>query len=130
VCDIKTTECSARRHRGAVRGIVAILAAAALVAPAAAGAKPSLLAQAKAAVRQTNAQEETHHLIPFKRNTKFTITCRYQGTNVLCMEHAGPERCVNGKPWISLSDLFPIIKGRLGESLTYGLTLTTVYCKH
>jgi hypothetical protein len=27
------------------------------------------------------------------------------------------------------TDLFPVINGRLGQSLTYGLTQTNVYCK-
>jgi hypothetical protein len=106
------------------------LATAACVVPATAGASPSLLAQAKTAMQQTNTQEETHHLIPFKRGTKFTITCATRGTNILCSEHSGPEKCVKGKPWILLSDLFPVIKGRLGQSLTYGLTRSDEYCTH
>ena len=120
----------------AVRGLAATLAAAAVVSPAvafvspaAAATKSSLLAQGKAAMLQTNATEESHHTIPFKRGTNFTIACALQGTNVvLCREHSGPERCVGSRPWILLTDLFPIIHGRLGESLTAGLTWTYDYC--
>jgi hypothetical protein len=105
------------------------MALAVFVSPAAAASRQSLLATAKVAMRQTNAQEEKRHLIAFKPGTTFTITCNFRGQNVLCTEHAGPERCVNGKPWTLFSDLFPVIHGRLGESLTYGLTPTNIYCK-
>jgi hypothetical protein len=112
--------------------IVAGFAAAALVVPVAATAQPSLVAQAKAAVQKANASEEALHTIPFKRGTSFTITCAIvdQGHNVLCTEHAGPQTCVKNQPWISLSDDFPIIKGRLGSSTIIGLDLTYTYCKH
>jgi len=110
--------------------MAASLAVIALAAPAAAQAVPSLLNQGKTAMQQANAQEEKQHLIPFKAGTKFTITCKHQGTNILCSEHAGQERCVKGRPWLLLSDLFPVIKGRIGQSLTYGLLRTSVYCKH
>jgi hypothetical protein len=120
----------------AVRGLAAGLAAAAfvapaataLVSPAAAATKPSLLVQAAAAVVQTDAKEEADHTIPFKKGTKFAITCTARGTNIACSEHSGPERCVNKQPWILLTDVFPVINGRLGESLTYGLTWTYLYC--
>ncbi len=120
----------------AVRGLAASLAAAVILAPAAAvfvspaaaATNSSLLVQAKAAVLQTDATEEAHKTIPFKRGTKFTVACGVRGTNVLCTEHSGPERCVNNHPWIQLTDVFPIIKGRLGESLTYGLSWTYLYC--
>jgi hypothetical protein len=113
----------------ALGALAASLATATLVAPAAAATKPALLAQAKAGVQQTNAIEEKHHTIPFKSGTKFTISCGFQGEDILCTEHAGPEQCVKGRPWSLLSDLFPVIKGRVGESLTFGLTVTTNYCK-
>ena len=124
------------RRRKAVRGLAASLAAATLVSPAAfafvspaaAATKASLFAQAVAAMHQTDATEEAHNTIPFKRGTKFTVACAVRGTNVLCTEHSGPERCVSSKPWILLTDVFPIIKGRLGESLTYGLSWTYLYC--
>ena len=121
----------------AVRGLAASLAAAAFVSPAAsafvspaaAATKASILAQAAAAVKQTDATEEAHKTIPFKRGTNFAIACGVRSADeVLCTEHSGPERCVNSKPWILLSDEFPIIKGKLGESLTYGLTWTYIYC--
>ncbi len=122
-----------RRTRGrrsfAVGALAVSLSAAALVVPAAAATKSALLAQAAAGVQKTNVLEEARHLIPFKSGTKFTITCAFQGDDIRCTEHAGPEQCVKGKPWILLSDLFPVIHGRVGESLTFGLTVTTNYCK-
>jgi hypothetical protein len=120
----------AGRARGslALGALAASLAAATLVSPAAAATKPVLLAQAKAGVQQTNTIEEKHHTIPFKSGTKFTISCAFQGDDILCTEHTGPEQCVKGRPWSLLSDVFPVIKGRVGESLTFGLTVTTHYC--
>jgi hypothetical protein len=111
----------------AVRGLAATVAAAALVAPAAAAAGPSLIAQAKAAVQRQNALDEARHIIPFKRGTKFTITCAIKGDNVLCKEHAGPEQCINGRPWILLSDEFVIV-GHQIRGGTLGLVLTYNYC--
>jgi hypothetical protein len=127
---------SRRRGSFAVRGFAASLAAATFVAPAAfpfvyqaeAATTATLLAQAKVAVQQTDAVEEAHRTIPFKKGTSFTIACGVRGTNVLCTEHSGPERCVNDKPWIMLTDEFPILKGKLGESLTFGLRWTYIYC--
>jgi hypothetical protein len=137
-CDHRPGQRSSHRGRGslAVRGLAASLAATAVVAPAlfafvspaAAATNASLLAQAKVAMQQTDAIEEAHRTIPFKKGTSFTIACGVRGTNVLCTEHSGPERCVNNKPWIMLTDEFPIIKGKLGESLTFGLTWTYIYC--
>lgn len=120
---------SGRCGLAVVGGLAAGVATAAFLTPAFAASKPALLAKAKVAMRQTNAQEEAKHLIPFKPGTNFTVTCGYRGVNILCTEHTGPERCVKGKPWILLSDLFPVIHGRLGESLTYGLTPTSNYCR-
>jgi len=113
----------------ALGALAASLAAAAFVVPAEAATKPALLAEAKAGVQKTDVIEEKNHTIPFKSGTKFMITCGFQGENILCTEHAGPEQCVKGRPWILLSDLFPVIKGRVGESLTFGVTVTTNYCK-
>jgi hypothetical protein len=103
-----------------------------LVIPVAATARPSLVAQARAAVQKANATEEAQHTIPFKRGTNFTIACslRDQNHNVLCKEHAGSEACIKNQPWILLSDDFPIINGRLGSSTTIGLDSTYTYCKH
>jgi hypothetical protein len=112
----------------AVRGLAAALAAAALIAPASAAAKPSLIAQAKTAMQRENAVEESHHEIPFKRGTKFTIACGVKGQDILCQEHAGPEQCVNGRPWVRLSGIFPIIGDRIGSSLTIALVQTDEYC--
>jgi hypothetical protein len=112
--------------------LVAGFSAAALVLPVVATAQPSLLAQAKTAVQKANASEEAHHTIPFKRGTDFAITCSIADRhhNVLCTEHAGPEACIKNQPWISLSDDFPIIDGRLGSSTIIELDLTYTYCKH
>lgn len=79
--------------------------------------------------RETVAAEK-HHTIPFKSGTKFTVNCALKGsTAILCSEHAGPEKCVNGKPWILVSDLFAVIKGKVGQSITVGLSVTSVSCK-
>jgi hypothetical protein len=109
-------------------GLAAALAAAALTTSAEATSNSALFAQAKAGMQREDAAAEKHHTIPFKSGTKFTINCGFKGVNILCTEHAGPEKCVKGKPWILLSDLFPVIKGRVGESLTYDLTWTAHYC--
>jgi hypothetical protein len=114
--------------RGLAGGLAASLAAAALVATAEAATKPALIAQAKAGMQRSDVTAEAHHTIPFKSGTKFTIACGFQGQNILCTEHAGPERCIKGRPWVLISDLFPVIKGRVGESLTYGLLVTSNYC--
>jgi hypothetical protein len=106
-------------------GVVAAL----LLVPATAVAKLSLIAQAQRNVRVETASDEAHGIIPFKRGTKFTIKCAFDGKNILCREHSGPERCIDGRPWILLSDIFPIIHGRVGESLNYGLVPTDNYCR-
>ena len=120
-----------RRGRSslAVRGLAAGLVAAAVVAPAEAATTPTLLAQAKAGMQREDATAEAHHTIPFKSGTKFTIACAFQRQDILCTEHAGPERCINGRPWVLLSDLFAVIKARVGQSLTFGLTVTSNYCR-
>ena len=120
-----------RRGRSslAICGFAACLAAAAVVAPAEAAATPTLIAQAKAGMQREDVTAEAHHTIPFKSGTKFTIACAFRRQDLLCTEHAGPERCINGRPWILLSDLFPVIKGRVGQSLTFGLTVTSNYCR-
>jgi hypothetical protein len=112
----------------AVRGLAATLAAAALVAPAAAAAQPSLMAQAKAAMQRKDAVEEAYGAIPFELGTKFTIACSVRGQLVVCDEHAGPERCTNGDPWLLLSDSFKIIGGTIGRPMTFALIQTDEYC--
>lgn len=117
------------RRSSAIGGLAAVLAATAFVVPAQATTNAALFAQAKAGMQREDATAEAHHTIPFKSGTKFTISCGFHGRNILCTEHAGPQRCVNGKPWVMLTDLFPVINGRVGQSLTFGLTVTSNYCK-
>jgi hypothetical protein len=119
-----------RRSPVAVRSLAATLAVAALAAPVAAAATPSLTAQGVAAVQRENAFDEAHHVIPFKRGTKFTIACAVKGQDVLCREHAGPERCINGRPWILLTEEFPILGHKIGRTLLpFGLQQTDEYCR-
>ncbi len=74
--------------------------------------------------------EEKDHILRYKQSTVFTDNCNVTRGHVLCREHAGPQRCVKGKPWTQISDIFPVIKGRVGLSLTDGaLIITSVYCK-
>jgi len=109
---------------------VAFIAVATVVAPAQAASKQALVAQAKVTVQKEDVTAEKNHSIPFKPGTKFTITCGLRfGVDILCTEHAGPETCVKGRPWLLISDLFPILHGRLGTSLTERLTPTLNYCK-
>jgi hypothetical protein len=109
---------------------VAVLTMAAVVTPAQAASKQKLVAQAKVTMQKENAAAEKRHQIPFKPGTKFTITCaiRY-GVDILCSEHVGAEKCVKGQPWVLITDLFPILHGRLGESLNERLSPTLNYCK-
>jgi hypothetical protein len=111
--------------------LAASLTTIALAIPATAGATSNakLISQAKLAMRVETASDEKNRIISDKPSTKFTVNCSITGARILCSEHSGPEACVKGKPWMKLSDLFPIIKGRVGESLAYGLTITDVYCK-
>lgn len=121
-----------RRRRGAlaVCGLAACVGAIAFAAPAGATSKPALIAQAKVVLAQETTFDETHGIIPFKKGTKFVVACSFgPDGNIHCTEHAGPERCVNGKPWLLLSDIFPVIHGRVGGSLAYGLVPTDNYCK-
>jgi hypothetical protein len=113
-------------HRGL---IAALVAAAALFAPATAGAKTSLIAQATAKMHSANAAEEKLGIIPFKSGTKFTISCASFGANIKCTEHSGPEQCVKGRPWVLLTDIFPVIDNKVGQSVSYGLVFTSNYCR-
>jgi hypothetical protein len=111
--------------------VAASVAALALVVPAAATAtsKSKLIAEAKLSMRVETKSYETNHLIPYKRSTSFVLSCgTISGHRILCREHHGPKRCVNGKPWTQLSDIFPVIKGTVGLSLDGGLTTSSVYC--
>ena len=113
----------------ALRAAAASLTTVALVAPATAAAKESLLSQAKASMAVETASDESHHIIPFRAGTKFTVSCGFRGVNIACSEHTGAEKCVGGRPWYLLSDIFPVIDGKVGESLAYGLTVTSNYCR-
>jgi hypothetical protein len=112
-------------------GLAASFAAIALLLPAAATAtsKSKLISEAKVSMRVETKGDETDHLISYKQSATFIVNCRVTGNRVLCREHHGPERCVNGKPWTQLSDIFPVIKGRVGLSLDGGLIISSVYCK-
>jgi hypothetical protein len=111
-------------------GFAASFAAIALLLPAAATAtsKSKLISEAKLSMRVETKSYETNHLIPYSQSAVFIVDCAITGSRILCREHDGPERCVNGKPWSQLSDIFPIIKGRVGLSLDGGLTTSSVYC--
>jgi hypothetical protein len=109
---------------------VSFASIAALVpAAATASSNAKLISEGKLAMRVETKQEEKQHLIPFKQSAVFVVGCKVNGDRVLCTEHSGPEKCVKGKPWTNISDLFPVIKGRIGESLNFGLTVTNIYCK-
>jgi hypothetical protein len=115
----------------ALCGLSAYVAAFAFAAPAGATSKPALIAQAKVVMQKETAFDESHRIIPFKVGTKFVISCSFgPDRNIHCTEHTGPERCVNGRPWVLLSDIFPVIDGKVGSSLAYGLVPTDNYCKH
>lgn len=131
--DRRRPQRGSRRGLGplAVCGLAACIAAVAFAAPAGATSKQTLIAQAKVIMRKETAFDELHHIIPYKASTKFVVTCAFGADgNIHCSEHTGPERCVNGRPWILLSDIFPVIDGRVGASLAYGLVPTDNYCHH
>jgi hypothetical protein len=111
-------------------GLAASFAAIALLLPAAATAtsKSKLISEAKLSMRVETKSYETNHLIPYSQSATFIVNCAITGNRILCREHHGPEQCVNGKPWTQLSDIFPVIKGRVGLSLDGGLTTSSVYC--
>lgn len=102
--------------------------AALVPAAATATSNAKLISEAKLSMRVETKAEEKQHLIPYKQSAVFTVSCRNARGHVLCREHSGPERCVKGKPWRQLSDIYPVIKGRVGDSLTGGLVVTSVYC--
>ncbi len=119
------------RHLRILCSLVASFAALALLVPVAAMAtsKSKLISEAKLSMRVETKSYETNHLIPYKQSDTFIVNCAtITGHRILCREHHGPDRCVNGKPWTQLSDIFPIIKGRVGLSLDGGLTTSSVYC--
>jgi hypothetical protein len=111
--------------------VAASCAALALLVPAVATAtsKSKLISEAKLSMRVETKSFEKHHLIPYKTSTTYVIHCTTQaGSHIICREHHGPARCVNGKPWTQFSDIFPVIKGRVGDSLDGGPTASSVYC--
>jgi hypothetical protein len=130
---VRAQHALARRGRGAlaVFGLAACIAMAAFTAPATATSKQTLIGQAKVIMGKETAADEAHHIIPYKAGTKFVVACAFgPDGNIHCNEHAGPERCVKGRPWITLSDIFPVIDGSVGQSLAYGLVPTDNYCRH
>jgi hypothetical protein len=123
------------RQRGWARrvlcSVAASCAALALLVPAVATAtsRSKLISEAKLSMRVETKSFVAHHLIPYKTSTTFVVHCTIMaGGHILCREHHGPARCVNGKPWTQLSDIFPVIKGRVGLSLDGGPTASSVYC--
>jgi hypothetical protein len=120
-----------RRARRVLCSVAASCAALTLLVPAVATAtsKSKLISEAKLSMRVETKSYEKHHLIPYKQSTTFIVNCTLlTGSRVRCREHHGPARCVNGKPWTQLSDIFPVIKGRVGLSLEGGPTTSSVYC--
>lgn len=127
-------------HRSVARGsraprllcsLALSFAAIAFVVPAAATAtsKSKLISEAKYSMHVETRTEEKQHLVPFNKSAVFTVGCKVTGDRVLCSEHSGPQTCVKGsKPVTELSDIFPVIKGKVGESLNFGLTVSSVYC--
>jgi hypothetical protein len=112
--------------------LAASFAAIALLVPAVATAtsKSKLISEAKQSMRIETKNEEKQHLVPFKTSAVFALSCKVNGDRVLCSEHSGSQKCVSGsKPATELSDIFPVIKGRVGLSLDFGLTVSSVYCK-
>lgn len=105
-----------------------VLIAVLVPAGASATSKAKLISEAKHAMAVETKVEEKKHLIRYKQSTVFNVSCKVAGDRVLCHEHAGPERCVNGKPWTEISDFFPVIKGRVGLSLVGALVVSSVYC--
>jgi hypothetical protein len=125
-----------RKHVARPARLLCVLAvsfasiAALVPAAATATSKSKLISEAKASMAAETKAEEKDRIIPYKQSAVFTVNCSVSRGHVLCREHVGPKRCVNGKPWMELSDIFPVIKGRVGLSLTDGaLVVTSVYCK-
>jgi hypothetical protein len=106
------------------------LASIAALAPAAATATSNakLFDQAKAAMKVETRAEEKLHIIPYKRSAVFTISCSRTLDRIRCREHTGPARCAKGKPLTELTDIYPIIKGRVGLSLFGALVVSSAYC--
>jgi hypothetical protein len=118
------------RRSIALCGILTSIAAVVFAAPAGATSKPKLIAQAKMIMHKETASDEADRIIPYKVGTKFVVACKFgPDGNIHCNEHTGQERCVKGRPWLTLSDIFPVIDGRVGGSLAYGLVATDNYCR-
>lgn len=102
----------------------------AALAPAAATATTNakLFTEAKAAMKIETRAEEKLHIIPYKQSAVFTVSCSRSRDHITCREHTGPTKCARRKPLTVLSDIFPIIKGRVGLSLLGALVVSSVYC--
>jgi hypothetical protein len=119
------------RRLGILCSLVASFAALALLVPGAAMAtsKSKLISEAKLSMRVETKSFEARHLIPYSGSTTFIVNCTtIAGSRIRCREHHGPARCVNSKPWTELTDIFPVIKGRVGVSLDGGPITSSVYC--
>jgi hypothetical protein len=105
-------------------------AAIAAVAPVAATATSNakLFAEAKASMRIETRAEEKLHIIPYKRSAVFAVSCSRTLDRIKCREHTGPAKCAKHKPLTQLTDIYPIIKGRVGYSLFGSLVVSIVYC--
>ncbi len=102
----------------------------AALAPAAATATSNakLFTEAKAYMRVETKAEEKQHIIPYKQSTVFAISCSRTLDRIKCREHTGPTKCAKHKPLTQLTDIYPIIKGRVGLSLFGSLVVSIVYC--
>jgi hypothetical protein len=108
---------------------VSFASIAALVpAAATATSNAKLISEAKVSMRLETKAEEKHHLIPYRQSTAFTISCSKDLDHIRCTEHTGPASCVKGKRLTKLTDIYAVIKGRVGVSLIGGLIVSTVYC--
>jgi hypothetical protein len=101
-----------------------------MLAPVAANANSNakLFAEAKASMNTETKAEEKLHIIHYKKSAVFTVSCSRLENRIKCEEHTGPARCAKHKPLTELTDIYPIIKGRVGVSLFGALVVSFVYC--
>lgn len=101
-----------------------------MLAPVAADANSNakLFAEAKASMNAETKVEEKLHIIRYKKSAVFKVSCSRLQDRIKCEEHTGPTRCARHKPLTELTDIYPIIKGRVGVSLFGALVVSVVYC--